>query len=82
MKTTIILSCIIAGLSLAAVQVAQIIKPYDPVAERYAFIDSECAKPAPDGGRRQIVNIGDQRWSKPDNSNTVSRMGYAFCPQN
>lgn len=82
MKNAIILSCIIVGLSLAAVQVAQIIKPYDPAAERYAFIESECKKLRPDGGRRQIVNVSEQRWFKPDSSSTASKMGYAFCPQN
>lgn len=82
MKGAILFSCIIVALSVVGVQVAQIMKPYDPAAERSDFIDRECAKPAPDGGRRQIVNVSGQRWFTPDSSTTASKMGYAHCPQN
>jgi hypothetical protein len=43
----------------------------DPVAARYARIDTECAKPTPDGSRREIVYLDE------NNRNG----GYVPCPR-
>jgi len=44
----------------------------DPVKARYEKIDRECAKPRPDGSRRQHVYMDDHD----------TNFGYAPCPQN
>ena len=43
------------------------LRPVDPVKARYDRIDTECAKPAPDGRRREIA------WVEKDGS-------YVVCP--
>ena len=51
----------------------------DDVTKSEKFMATECAKPRPDGGRREIVFVGDKPWFK---SNRRLEMGvWATCPQ-
>lgn len=62
---------IIAGvISIAivtTVTATHYLRPVDPIKARYDRIDTECAKPTPDGRRREIA------WVDKDGS-------YVVCP--
>mgnify|MGYP003395762675 CR=1 FL=1 len=52
---------------VTAVVATKYLRPVDPVKARYDRIDAECAKPTPDGRRREIA------WFNKDGS-------YVVCP--
>jgi hypothetical protein len=71
MATALQYGAIAAVISFGVVTVVTAVdslRPKDPIKEHYERIDRECAKPTPDGRRRDIA------WTDNDGS-------YVVCPR-
>lgn len=61
------IAAVISVAIITTVAATNYLRPVDPVKARYDRIDVGCAKPTPDGRRREVV------WIQEDG-------GYVVCP--
>ncbi len=68
------IAAVISVAIITTIAAANYFHPVDPVKARYDRIDAECAKPRPDGGRREVVWIAEEM-------NLTGKGGYVVCPR-